>query len=257
MNTKMIITDLDRTLLRTDKSISDYSVDVFNRCRANGIKVVFATARPKRTVKHFVEKIPSDALILHNGAVIFVGDKLHTCFGIDPIIRDNILLSINRDFPETTLSVEIEDVLYANFDVSVIWNETPAVRTDFTDLPNKLADKIIIGSAVPLDVEKLAKYIPCDLYLETSSGENMNLELIMNRKATKWEAVKILLNQFDIQAVETVAFGDDYNDISMIEGCGIGVAVANSISDVKAVSDYICDSNDNDGVAKWLNENVL
>ena len=43
----------------------------------------------------------------------------------------------------------------------------------------------------------------------------------------------------------------------MLRDCGIGAAVANAIDEAKAVADYICDNNDNDGVAKWLEENVL
>ena len=70
MNIKMIVTDLDRTLLRTDKTISNYTADILNRCRERGMKIVFATARPKRTVNHFIGSVPVDALILHNGAVI-------------------------------------------------------------------------------------------------------------------------------------------------------------------------------------------
>jgi hydroxymethylpyrimidine pyrophosphatase-like HAD family hydrolase len=230
-----------------------------NRCQKQGIKIVYATARPKRTVNHFAlfENAFADALILHNGAVVYIGNKLHTSFGIDAKTRDSILLSVSRDFPEATLSVEIEDVLYANFDVSEIWNNTPAVRTDFTDLPNKISDKIIIGSPVPLDMELLAKYIPSELYIETSSGENVSLELIMNRKATKWEAVKIVAACFEISAAKIVSFGDDYNDISMLKGCGVGVAVANAIDEAKAAANFICGTNNNDGVAKWLEENVL
>ena len=54
-----------------------------------------------------------------------------------------------------------------------------------------------------------------------------------------------------------VAFGDDVNDIDMVQRCGIGVAVSNAIDAVKEVADYICDSNDDDGVAKWIELNLL
>jgi len=54
-----------------------------------------------------------------------------------------------------------------------------------------------------------------------------------------------------------VSFSDDYNDFDMIRECGIGVAVINALDEVKAVANYICDANENDGVAKWLEENVL
>ncbi len=62
---------------------------------------------------------------------------------------------------------------------------------------------------------------------------------------------------YDIGIDSVVAFGDDINDQEMVKNSGIGVAVANAIDEVKAVADYICDSNDNDGVAKWLEKNVL
>lgn len=254
MKIKMIAVDLDRTLLRTDKTISDYSASVLNRCREYGIKVLFATARPKRTLNHFVGSIPVDALILHNGAVIYAGDKLLACNGIASDVKNDILQTISRDYPENTLSVEIDDVLYANFDVSTVWNNTKAVRSDFTDLPDKSADKIIVGLSSFEDIDRLSKYLTDDLYIEMNDGK---LGLIMHRKATKWEAVKIIADHFNISTDEVAAFGDDYNDISMLRECGIGVAVANALDEVKIVTDYICDTNDTDGVAKWLEENVL
>ena len=254
MPVKMIAVDLDRTLLHTDKIISDYSADVLNRCRERGIKVVFATARPKRTLNHFVGSVPVDALILHNGAVIYAGDKLLNCFGIASDVKNDILRSVSRDFPDNTLSVEIDDVLYANFDVSTVWNNTEAVWSDFTDLPDKPADKIIVGVTSFEEIDRLSQYLTDDLYIEMSDGK---LGLIMNHKATKWEAIKIIANHFNISTDEIAAFGDDYNDISMLRGCGVGVAVANALDDVKAIADYICDTNDNDGIAIWLEENVL
>lgn len=254
MPVKMIVTDLDRTLLRTDKTISDYTADVFNRCHQNGIKVAFATARPKRTVTHFCEKIPADAVILHNGAVICVNDIVIKKCGISSDIKNQVLLSISRDFPKATISVEIDDMLYVNFDISAVWNNTRSINTDFTDLPDKPADKIIIGVTSINDIERLTEYLPNDLYIEISEGK---FGLIMNRGATKWRAIHDISRYFNIRADEIAVFGDDCNDIDMLKNCGIGVAVANAINEAKAVADYVCDTNDSDGVARWIEENVL
>jgi len=253
MNIKMIVTDLDRTLLRTDKSISEYSADIFNRCRERGIKIVFATARPVRTVKHFDIDISTDALILHNGAVIYVADELLCYYGIAPDIRDRILSSISKDYPTTTISVEIDDVLYANFEVDPEWEY---VRSDFTNLPDKPADKIIIGVPSAEYIEWFEKHIPEDLYIEMSSGDH-SLGLIMHRSATKEAAIKTVAVHVGIAMADIAAFGDDYNDIKMLRDCGVGIAVANAIDEVKAAADYICDTNENDGVAKWLEERIL
>ncbi|BBB89727.1 MAG TPA: HAD hydrolase family protein [Methylomusa anaerophila] len=53
------------------------------------------------------------------------------------------------------------------------------------------------------------------------------------------------------------AFGEDYNDVEMLRECGISVAVSTAIDEVKAVADDICGDCDEDGVARWLEENVL
>jgi len=136
MAIKMIVTDLDRTLLRTDKTISDYTADILNRCRKKGIKIIFATARPKRTVDHFCLNLPIDALILHNGAVVYADEKPFANFGIDSSVKDSILQNLSKDYPNATLSVEINDVLYANFDIptdiSPDWKYTKSNQyTDF------------------------------------------------------------------------------------------------------------------------------
>ena len=65
-----------------------------------------------------------------------------------------------------------------------------------------------------------------------------------------------IANEFNIDKSEIVAFGDDMNDKEMLVSMGSGVAMGNAIEEVKVIADYICDTNDNDGVAKWLDENI-
>ena len=71
------------------------------------------------------------------------------------------------------------------------------------------------------------------------------------------DGIKSLATYFNINLVDIVAFGDNGCDIEMLRGCGIGIAVDNAIKEAKAIADYVCYSNDNDGVAKWLELNVL
>ena len=75
-----------------------------------------------------------------------------------------------------------------------------------------------------------------------------------NKNATKWQAVAAVANHLGIDTTKIAAFGDDFNDIDMLEKCGIGVAMSNGIAQAKVVADFVCDTNDNDGVAKWLTE---
>ena len=69
---KAIITDLDRTLLRTDKSVSEYTCAVLKKCRDRGILLMAATARPERAILTYQQQIGFDAVTTLNGARIIL-----------------------------------------------------------------------------------------------------------------------------------------------------------------------------------------
>ena len=251
---KMIVTDLDGTLLRKDKTISCYSESVLARCREKEIKLVFATARPIRAVAMLNLKISFDAAIYHNGAVIYTDGASIKRYGIQPEATKEIISSVLRTDNDAKLCVEIDDRLYSNFDPSALWPGIEITLTDFTDLPDIPADKILLPMTTMKELNAVADTLPADLYIEMSEN---TAGMIMNKDAKKARAIKHLADCFGISLSEIVAFGDDYNDIEMLRECGIGVAVANAIDEAKSAADYICDTNDNDGIAKWLEANVL
>jgi Cof subfamily protein (haloacid dehalogenase superfamily) len=254
MSIKMIVTDLDGTLLRTEKTISDYTASVFFRCRDKGIKTVFATARPIRTVNSLNLNIEKDATIYHNGAVITIADKIHRHIGIDPETRKRLIHDAATKFTDLRITVEIDDVLYANFDTKSVWADDTGVLTDFSDLPEIPADKIIFCTAENHIISEINKLLANDLYSVISENQIL---MVMKNKAQKLFAVKEIAEHYGISISDIVAFGDDYNDVDMLRECGVGVAVGNAINEAKVVADFISDTNDNDGVAKWLETNVL
>ncbi|MBD5513854.1 MAG: HAD hydrolase family protein [Lachnospiraceae bacterium] len=65
-----------------------------------------------------------------------------------------------------------------------------------------------------------------------------------------------MIKLLDISLNEIVSFGDDINDMEMLQICGTGVAVSNAVMDVKAVADCVALSNDEDGLAEWLEKNI-
>lgn len=73
-----------------------------------------------------------------------------------------------------------------------------------------------------------------------------------NVEATKSNAIRRILKELQINREDVIAFGDDYNDVDMIEFCGKGIAVSNAISEVKQVADDITLTNDEEGVVKYL-----
>lgn len=255
MDIQMIAIDLDNTILRGDKTISDYSIEIFNRCHKKGIKIVFATARPIRAVTIYQKQLPCDGAAFHNGAVIHIADNCIKNYGIEPVVAEKILSSALSKNKNAKLCIEMEDALYTNFDSSTLWPGVEYIFSkNFSDLPRSSADKINILMSTMEELQTMAVSLPDDLYIEMSEN---TLGMIMNKKATKLRAIREMAEYFQISLARVAAFGDDYTDIEMIRDCGCGVAVSNSINEVKAVADYICESNESDGVAKWIEENIL
>ncbi|MCL2286566.1 MAG: HAD family hydrolase [Firmicutes bacterium] len=260
----MIVTDLDSTLLRNDKTISRYTIDTFRRLQENGVKIVIATARPKRVAKDYIGAINADAAILHNGAVIYVGDNHFCSFSIPNKVAVDILQKTAAQYPEMYISVEINDMLYANFEIPA--PDWANVRTDFTDLPDMPADKMLfsIGNITnPAESKNNADGMASLKAIQSMLTDNFNailgegwLLMVMNKLACKYQGVKEVSAYFGLTPADVIAFGDDINDIEMLKNCGIGVAVANAIDEVKAAADFVCESNENDGVAKWLEEKI-
>lgn len=88
-----------------------------------------------------------------------------------------------------------------------------------------------------------------------ASGDH-SLE-INYKDVSKGNAIKSLLDKYNIKEEELVCIGDNENDISMIKLAGLGIAMGNAISEVKNIADYITDTNKRDGVAKAIEKFIL
>jgi Cof subfamily protein (haloacid dehalogenase superfamily) len=247
----MIITDLDDTLLRSDKTISDFTVGVLKKCRAAGLKVVFATARSTQASVAFCARFMPDIFVGYGGALVLAGDEVIHRFDIPPDIANGII-KMCLETPEIT------GIHAINESVALSNNAEPDMRhyqyTDFIHEKTNSYLKISLNATDPVAVENIASHFPmCDMLRYT--GED--LYRFANREAVKWNAVKAIADHYNIGTDTFVAFGDDVNDVEMVAKCGVGVAVNNAIDGVKAVARYICGSNNDDGVALWLEEHIL
>ena len=252
MSIEMIVTDLDGTFLRTDKSISEYTLGMIEKCRSKGIPFVVATARPIRAVDIDLPFIKYDSAIFHNGAVVRVEGKQLNGFAIKE--PGDLISRILKDFPGIQISAEINDNMYSNFDPRGIWKNVAYTLTDFSDLPKSDADKILLNVSSLEEMKRFEPYLPEDLYIQLSEN---TVGMIMNKKASKINGIKAIAETYGISLNNIVAFGDDYNDIEMLQSCGIGVSVGNAIEEVKEISDDICGNNDEDGLGKWLEAHMI
>lgn len=257
MPIKMIVTDLDRTLLKEDKTISPYTAETLEELRRQGIPFVIATARPARAVRRVMPWLRYDGAVLFNGALTMAGDKVLGSCRVEGAL--DIVTAILRERPESLVSVEMDDYLYSNMLPESLghWGSDYCRTEDFRQIAGRQVEKILISCPGEGPEDWLAgygKFIPENLYMEVSEG---TLLMVMNRDATKLGGIRLLAEYFGVELSQTAAFGDDYNDMEMLRACGVGVAVENALPEVKAAADEVCGGNEGDGVARWIRERVL
>ena len=247
---KTLIVDLDRTLLHTDKTISAYTVKVLKKCQKRGINIMVATARPERETKQYSDLIDFDAMVVSNGArIIYKNQRAN--YGICPQSAERLLNALNR-YPNLRITVETGDCAYSNYPIE---DYETVLSDDLIGVANKEG---VLKILVHLDNEEtihlVKKELTADLHDSIAHGYLLQ---ITNAVATKWNGIKTMLNMCNCSSDETAYFGDDNDDIEPIKMCGLGIAVSNGIDEVRAVADYIIESNDDDGVAKFIEHNII
>jgi len=247
----MIVTDLDGTLLTSDKIVTQRSLDALARCRGAGIKIAYATGRGDSSLT----LVPSgyvDGRVVNNGSMAYDGGAVaYECL-VPYLAARPLLLALDK----RGLKVGSQRLgrHYANFVVSDEW---PYIHdfavVDFAE-HDVDAEKIYVDGCTPEDAAFIHERLPGELYL-TVSVDRMGM--IMNKNATKSRAVDALARRWGIDRSEIVAFGDDMNDIDLLKYAGTGVAMGNALDEAKAVADVVCGDNDSDGLAIWIEKNLL
>ncbi len=270
MKPKLILIDLDGTLLDDAKQVTPASLSALKRAAAGGAEVVVATGRFYGGVPRCLLELPFlRYFILMNGAkgydrnrdkVLFQNEiemktaqavfdllmPMHMavdCYQndkglmdrryydrLDHYIRDPE--SLRLIWPNRTSLDDFRAVVQAGGET------VQKIQCFFPDL--------VLRPAV---MELLAREFP---QLELSVSMPANLE-INQAGATKGEALLALCRELSIDPAETAAFGDGTNDLTMLRWAGTGVAMANAAPEVLAEADLVAPSNREDGVAQVLN----
>ena len=254
METKLILSDLDETLLHSDKTISDYSARIFEQCRQCGILVGFCTSRGKPNIILFEKKINPDICICNGGASIYQnGTLLHaTSFSIE---ETRALLKTAGTVCGAGCEITVDTI------DKIFWNREKDKSTDYSDnsiyndflnftLP---AMKICVQTDDSEKAKEIAKSVPACDFLPFS---DIPWYKFSPASATKENAISILCKKLDISPKQILAFGDDFNDIGMLKLCGKGIAMGNAIPQAKAAADGMTKTNNEDGVA-WYLENFI
>lgn len=271
MSFKMVVSDLDATLLTKEKHISEKNIEAIRKAHGKGVIFVIATGRILRSAGVFAEIIGTKPPVAAcNGAVLVDSDG-------------TLLLEEYMSFNQIENIAKIADKYnqyYHFYDKSNIYTKFDTNRFDkyYNSGENpsskNVSLKSIYNSIDELDNEKIKLYKALFISLDnevldmvekdfshytnlsvTSSSRN-NVE-INKAGVSKGNAIKTLAERYGINRNEIIAIGDNRNDQSMLEFAGLGVAVENAATDTKALADIVTVSNEDSAVARIIEEYVL
>lgn len=275
---KLIAIDLDGTLLGHDKKVCPENVTAINEALHSGVKVVIATGRHYQDAKRLIASTGLQLPIIgSNGASIHEIDG--TCLQLDAVDREDLHLVFKdlADMKICFMALGANHVYTLSQSLDIMAKEvetfkTPLYEADMYrikrelramveekdgliyDDPHTMAnvdDKILNILAVSYNGEKrlegMAHFSALNRLHVFSSYRN-NFEMT-HADVSKGRSVKFYANRLGIKDYEICAIGDNYNDVSMIQIAGIGVAMGNAELGVKNLSDFVTLSNQEAGVA--------
>ncbi|WP_369370967.1 HAD family hydrolase [Promicromonospora sp. Populi] len=273
---RVVATDLDGTLLRSDGKVSDRTRQVLADLDAAGVEVVFVTARPPRWLTHLADTVGGHGRVICIGGACVLdlasGETLETC-GFDDDAARSVVDGIRTALPHAALaferpggvvfdphypnrepaldpglwSIPVEDTLGARGPVSKILALDPAHVPPpgvFSDPPEemRLAQELFFAAV------RGAVGVHAQLAYSGAVG----LAELMPPGVDKAAALARWCTRLGVDAADVWAFGDMPNDLPMLTWAGRGIAVANAHGDVLARADAVVGHHDADGVAEEL-----
>lgn len=286
MTIKLIATDMDGTLLRSDNTISSKTKHMLIAAQKQGIKLVLASGRSYRKLMQYANELEMPKyggyLIEVNGTAVYdlknqKRTRYHELKKADAIkIFDALkpleveIMGLGDDclydyIPKSLIPLKQEyrqihqlpddypwtaGAFQIVFDNRIGYPNQFMIENgeEFPESLNKIA-AIHESSVLMTKLEAIKAALQDDFWLGLTSPAYLE---IMEKGVTKGNALEKLCKQLQIDLADVIVFGDGENDIDMLERAGTAVVMENALPPVKAYADVICASNENDGIADTL-----
>jgi len=266
MDIKLLLLDLDDTLLNSKGELSARTESAVQKAVENKIIVAIASGRMHSSLLPYVEMLNTHGpVVSYNGALIkdsVSSDILYS----NPVplnLAKRVLAFAKDEDIFCQFYTEDEYFFESHCAISEMYYKSTGIRG--INLGENLAQKIIISppkiliiddslSKISVVFEKLKKLFGEFLYITRSKEKYIE---IMNKNVNKGHALLKLCELFKVEPARTMAIGDGLNDLEMIGKAGVGVAVITASERLKESADIVCESADDDGPAKIIEKLVF
>ncbi len=271
----LYITDLDKTLLRTDLTISNFTKRIWNKLAENGIKLTIATARSgPKSLELLKELHLNHPLVVMDGAMIITSNgEILLTNAIDEHTTE-VALKIGRKHKIEPFVIGIDHEGVERFrytkNLNLLQQELIneykkdkrlQLQTELTPLKENVKT-VYIGKEEPLIVlkDEFENTFGKDIEIKFSKDPYLDgyFLTLLHPKGDKAHALKALQSMGDFGSYKTTVFGDSHNDIGMFKMADCKIAVKNALDELKDIAtEVLPHTNDEDAVAKYLNLQYL
>jgi Cof subfamily protein (haloacid dehalogenase superfamily) len=258
---KLIASDIDGTLLNSKNMLTPKTVEAIKSLKSKGVYFVLCTGRPVQGVYDIYDQLELDSpVITYNGAVVLLSKTGPVIFEKSLTPYDTGFIIKKGEALGTNMAIWCDSRLYTNrFDersseYSLISGIDPVIYNHESIIFQKGATKVVFHDTVEKikNFEKELKPLLSENALCHTSRPYF-LEFV-NSGVSKSLAMEKLGEHLGIMRDEMIAIGDGFNDLSMIEYAGLGIAMGNAEDEVREKAGFVTHSCDEDGIAYAINK---
>ena len=258
MKYNLISMDFDGTLLTSNKKVTEKNKNILLKYKNSGHIIVGVTARNLSSVKSVCDINMFNYLSLNNGSYIYHVDSksgTNICN-----INNDIIIDITNYFKDIAKEID-----YCSINKYYIYKKEAVEKKDYITQINNISEikekisrmNIFLKNSDEIDENK--KYIENNFpkvsaitMLDTDNNSGNKWIAINSKETNKFKALEKLCSSLNINLNQVIYFGDSTNDLPIINKVGLGIAMGNAIQEVKEQAKDITLSNDEDGIASFL-----
>jgi Cof subfamily protein (haloacid dehalogenase superfamily) len=262
MTFRLLVSDVDGTLVDKQKQLTPATIDAVARLRAAGVAFTIISARPRSGVVPIGEALAIDGpMAAFNGGTIFHRDgRLDVQHVVDPLVARGIMAMAT----DVDIWVFADDQWFASTDQGAhvgserkAANQEPVIRLDFDDLLDR-ADKITFVSDAPEVLDALHVRIEANFAGRATVALSQPYYLdVTALEANKGTGLAALATAFGVSLPDVAVIGDQANDLPMLARAGLAIAMGNAPDHVKAAAAHVTAANTADGVAQAIDTLIL
>ena len=242
---KAVFSDIDGTLLNTKHKIPEDTKEKIQQINKEGIPYVLVSARMPKGMTAIRDELGAKSpMICYSGALV-IDEEDNPIYSV-AISKENAK-NLCKRIQELNAKISIN--IYTNDEWLVEDKEESFEDGEVYQEVHKILCMGNKEEIAQLEQQLIKEFPEIRIY----RSKDTYLE-IMSMKASKSDAIHMLKNHFHVEREEIIAFGDNFNDIDMLQYAGLGVAMGNASDEVKQAADIVTDINDNEGERQILDK---